>query len=111
MKAEDKFYKQIVDSGDIPIPDRESTFHEKRGWRFDFSWPFVLVAVEIEGGHYSRGRHTQPAGFSQDCEKYNSATLAGWDVYRFTTEMVRSGEAIEFLRTVFYTLQRSSAEN
>lgn len=58
---------------------REHRFHGTRKWRFDFAFPYVKVAVEIEG----RGRHQTVVGTRQDCEKYNAATLLGWRVLRF----------------------------
>lgn len=65
-------------------PVREYPFHPTRKWRFDFAWPDVKVAVEIEGGIYKIGRHQRPEGFRKDCEKYNEATRLGWSVLRFT---------------------------
>lgn len=77
---------------------REYQFDSKRRWRFDFVWPSRMVAVELEGGMYSGGRHTRGAGFEKDCEKYNAASLAGWKLGRFTSSMVDSGEALKWLR-------------
>ena len=54
-----------------------------RRWRFDFAWPDRMLAVEIDGGAFSGGRHTRGAGFSEDCRKLNAATLLGWRVLRF----------------------------
>jgi hypothetical protein len=63
----------------IPEPDREHMFHAGRRWRFDFAWPEVKLAVEIEG----RGRHQNVVGFRKDAEKYNTAIALGWRVLRF----------------------------
>jgi hypothetical protein len=72
-------------------------FDSRHNWRFDFGWPGRLIAAEVEGGTWSRGRHTRGAGFEKDCRKYNAAALAGWRVFRFTTDMVNSEEAIHTL--------------
>jgi len=56
-----------------------------RQWRFDFAWPDRMLAVEIDGGAFSNGRHTRGAGFVEDCRKLNAATLLGWRVLRFTS--------------------------
>lgn len=64
-----------------------------RGWRFDFAWPARMVALEVEGGTHSGGRHTRGTGYAQDCAKYNHAALLGWLVLRATTEQVKNGEA------------------
>lgn len=76
----------------IPF-EREYRFHPTRRWRFDFV--VKGYAVEIEGGVYRKSRHTTGKGYTADCEKYNEAALMGWRVLRFTTEMVKSGEAID----------------
>ena len=68
---------------------REHRFDDKRRWRFDFAWPSSRVAVELEGGLYTRGRHMRPTGFAADCEKYNAAALAGWTVLRYTATDLR----------------------
>ena len=91
-------------AADYPQPVREYRFHPTRKWRFDFAWVRERVAVEIEGGAWSQGRHTRGAGFSEDCAKYNAATCAGWSVLRFTGDMLRDpaqciAQVIELLET------------
>ena len=77
----------------LPEPVEQHSFHPTRKWAFDFAWPEIKLAVEIEGGTWSKGRHTQGSGFEKDCEKYNAAALAGWLVLRFTGRMVNNGQA------------------
>ena len=79
----------------------EYVFAPPRRWRFDFAWPDRLIAVEIEGGSWIKGRHNYGPGFEADCRKYNTAELMGWTVLRFTPYMVMSGDAIAFMRVVF----------
>ena len=67
---------------------REYRFDEVRRWRFDFAHPATQIAIEIEGGLYGNGRHQRAQGYIADCEKYNVATLGGWQVYRLTSEMI-----------------------
>lgn len=74
-------------------PTREFTFHPRRKWRFDFAFPDKMIAVEIEG--VGGGRHQRIGGFIGDCHKYNAAALLGWRVFRFTTNMVTDGTAID----------------
>jgi very-short-patch-repair endonuclease len=74
-------------------PEREYAFCGRK-WRFDFAFPDSLVAVEIEGGTWIAGRHSRGAAFAKDCEKYNAACHGGWRVFRYTTEMVLDGTAI-----------------
>jgi len=75
-------------------PIAEYRFHLPRKWRFDFAWPDVKIAVEIEGGTWGVSRHTTGSGFAADCDKYNDAAKRGWIVLRYTTDMVKNGSAI-----------------
>lgn len=79
----------------------EYGFHPERRWRFDFADPEKKVAVECEGATWSGGRHVRGAGFHKDCEKYNEASRLGWQVFRFTKDMIESGEAIKFMEEVY----------
>lgn len=71
-----------------PEPVEEYRFHETRRWRFDFAWPTEKVAVECEGGTFVNGGHNRGRGYSKDCEKYNTATVLGWRVFRCTRDML-----------------------
>lgn len=93
-RLEDLFAVQIRGAR-LPTPERELVFANDRGWRLDFAWPHSGLAVEVEGGIHTRGRHTRGAGFEADCEKYNEAALSGWRVLRVTGEMVRDGRALK----------------
>ena len=64
----------------------EHKFHPERRWRFDFAAVGCQVALEIEGGVWSKGRHVNPQGFINDCIKYNSAAALGWSVIRVTPQ-------------------------
>lgn len=76
-------------------PTREYRFNADRKWRFDFAWPDIRIAVEVEGGtSFGLSRHSRGEGFEADCEKYNAAAAKGWRVFRFTTQMVKDGRAI-----------------
>ena len=78
----------------LPTPIREHPFHPERKWRMDYAWPDQKVGAEIEGGIWVEGRHNRGIGFMKDCEKYNAAALLGWWVFRFPTNMVRDGTAL-----------------
>ena len=70
------------------------------------AWPARLIACEVDGGNrmarinkrtgqaFAVGRHTQ----SDDYSKINRAVACGWRVFRFTPEMIRSGEAFATLQ-------------
>jgi len=78
----------------------EHKFHPTRRWRFDFCWPQEKIALEVEGGTWSGGRHTTGSGFKKDCEKYNHAARMGFRVFRFTGDMVKSGEAVSWIKEI-----------
>ena len=77
---------------DIPTPEREYRFHATRRWRFDFAWPRVKFAVEIDGLVYAgQGGHQTVDGVLKDCEKYEAALRAGWRLYRIPSMWVQIG--------------------
>jgi len=78
----------------------EHTFHPGRKWRFDFAFIDQKVAIEVEGGTWSGGRHTRGSGFEKDCEKYNQAAIDGWLVLRYTSTMIKSGKAVAQIEEV-----------
>jgi very-short-patch-repair endonuclease len=85
----------------LPAPVREYKFHPKRRWRLDFAWPDDLIAVEVEGGVWTGGRHSTGVGFTIDCEKYAEAMCLGWRILRVTGSQVENGQAIDWLIRVF----------
>lgn len=82
----------------LPEPVREYRFAPPRRWRTDFAWPNVALLVEVEGGHWTGGRHTRGAGFDKDCEKYNEAGLLAWRLIRVTGTHIKSGQAVEWIK-------------
>ena len=65
---------------------REYKFIADRRFRFDLAIPYCKIAIEFEGGVYTRGRHTRSLGYINDVKKYNLATMHGWRLLRYTTE-------------------------
>jgi len=62
---------------------------EGRKYRFDAANPSKKIAIEIEGGLWTYGRHNRPIGMEQDMIKYNAAVVDGWTVLRYSPEMLR----------------------
>lgn len=60
----------------------EYKFHPYRQWRLDYYLPGSALAVEVEGGIFTGGRHTRPASFVKDVEKYNRVAMWGIRLYR-----------------------------
>ena len=76
----------------------EHKFHPVRRWRFDYAILDKKIAIEVEGGVWSNGRHTRGSGFLKDIEKYNNATLLGWRLVRCTPQTLLSSKFIDFLK-------------
>lgn len=89
--------------------EREFKFHPDRKWRFDFAIPVRMIAVEIEGGIWTGGRHSRGVGMIADMEKYNEAQRLGWSIFRFDGDSVKSGEAIRFVERVLTQRDKENA--
>lgn len=61
-----------------PEVTQQHRFHPTRQWRFDFCWPDLKVAVEIQG--FGAG-HNSYKGMSSDYEKHNAACALGWKIF------------------------------
>lgn len=81
-----------------------------RKWRFDYFWKLIPigcnayrlrargVALEVDGGSHSGGRHTRAKGFRDDQEKRNNAVLRGIWVLNCTPEDVTDGSVFALLK-------------
>jgi very-short-patch-repair endonuclease len=92
MSAPEDLLAFHLRSLNIPY-EREFRFAPGRRYRADFAFPMIGLLAEVEGGTWIAGRHSRGAGFVKDCQKYNLAAELGYRVLRFTTQMVKSGEA------------------
>lgn len=90
----------------IETPELEYRFHPIRRWRFDLCWKELFFAVEVDGGVYVQGRHTQGKGYEKDCEKLGEAMALGWDVYRCTPNLIKSGLAIDTIERIINLKKR-----
>src|SRR5262245_52209213 len=81
-------FAAVLQKQGLPLFHPEYAFAKPRRWRFDYAWPDLKIALEVEGGAFSGGRHTRGAGFRNDLEKYNAATSAGWRVFRVLPEQL-----------------------
>lgn len=64
----------------LPEPVSEHRFHELRKWRFDFAWLKQRVALEVQGGIWTAGRHSRGAALLKEWEKLNAAAKMGWRI-------------------------------
>ena len=80
-------------------PLTEYRFCDRR-WRFDYAFFREKIAVEYEGLFSAKSRHTSIKGFINDCEKYNTAAMMGWRVFRITAVNVKDGSALRILEWI-----------
>jgi very-short-patch-repair endonuclease len=77
----------------IPIPKREYKIYPQAlrpgrtkivPYRLDFAFPDYLVCVEIQGGIWTKGRHTRAVGYMEDRNRTNYlAGELGWIVLEY----------------------------
>ena len=92
-----RIFTAVLKAEGLPMPVFEHPFHSTRRWRLDAAWPDLKIAVEFEGLLWGEGgRHQRPAGYAEDCRKYNELQTMGWQVYRFSQQM--HGEVIPVLK-------------
>jgi hypothetical protein len=78
---------------------REYRFCATRRFRFDY-YHDNGVAIEIEGGIWTKGRHTRGAGYIKDMEKYNLAAQRRILVFRIPAHKITT----EWLRPIISTI-------
>ena len=103
MKSNSKFDLMWRFIGGIPL-EREYKFHPTRKWRFDY-FHNSGVAIELEGGIYTGGRHTRGSGFLKDMEKYNDAASRGILVFRVPSHKISA----EWLRPIVATIKKGGS--
>lgn len=94
-------FDSIMGSMGIPLSTVEYKFHPIRQWRFDYCYPEKKIALEVEGGVHTGGRHTSGPGFMKDMEKYNAAVLLGWRVVRTTPENLLKKDTADLIRELY----------
>jgi hypothetical protein len=87
------FSKVCVAAG-LPAPIAEFRFSPPRRWRFDYAWPEQQLALEVQGGLFTRGRHTRGAALLKEHEKLNAAATLGWRVLYCTPGEVANLDAV-----------------
>jgi len=75
----------------------EYKFHPKRKWRIDFYLPEFGLAIELEGGIFTQGRHTRGSGFMADIKKYNEITAAGLSLIRVTYSTLNKNSTFDLI--------------
>lgn len=79
-------------------PRAEWMFHHTRKWRFDYAWPEYRVAIEVQGGVFSQGRHVRGAALMGEYEKLNEANLDNWCVLLVTPQQLMTDATYQMIR-------------
>ena len=82
----------------VPVPIPEHRFHSARKWRFDYAWPDVGLALEVDGGIWVQGRHSRGSGQVKEMEKFNAAAVDGWRILRVTPKALADPETAALVR-------------
>lgn len=82
----------------LPEPVAEHRFHQERRFRFDYAFLSEKIALEVEGGIFSNGRHVRGKGYAQDMTKYNLAASLGWTVLRIQPNQLLKLSTIELIK-------------
>jgi hypothetical protein len=82
----------------LPDPVFEHRVTPARRFRFDAAWPDQHVALEVNGGVFTRGRHTRGAGYVRDMEKMNLSQSLGWQVYQCEPRGIQDGSALQWVK-------------
>ena len=106
-KAPDLFFKLLETKFKGVEVVKEYKFHPVRKWRFDYAFTKYLVAVEVDGGVWTGGRHINPAGYINDMEKLNTAASMGWLVLRITTDDRFASKTYELIQQTLLTRKKS----
>ena len=102
--SEKLFFRLLKEEG-LPLPRREWEFHHERRFRFDYAWadPDHMLALECDGGIWTRGRHVRGSGFLRDHEKRNLAACGGWRMIYCTPKTLATADTIDLIREALLT--------
>ena len=107
-------FQEFCEKYGIPKPVPEFQFAKKQGrkWRIDYyferecivdGYPkTVKIALEVEGGVYTGGRHVTPEGFLKDMEKYNALAEYGITLYRITPGQLFQFDVVTKLKKLLH---------
>lgn len=120
MKSQKKYpcknaYTKIYESQLNEECWAEYPFHPTRRFRFDYAFPRVKIAVEVDGGLFNSyqgkhaGRHSGGMGQKIDMDKGNLACADDWLVFHFIPDEMFALENRKMLREAI--LMRKSKYN
>lgn len=91
----------LLDAEGIPYT-RQFRFHPRRKFAADFLIP-PKILVEVQGGGFVQGRHTQGKGLENDCERQAEALTLGYVVLPVTPRQIDNLSILRWLRKLLET--------
>jgi len=88
----------LCDRHGLPRPIAEFVFCPGRRFRGDFVWKNERVALEIDGGAWTQGRHTRGSGFVKDLEKRRAYAALGFLLVPCTPIELHKGTWVDPVR-------------
>lgn len=99
MKYDKKIVAAYFDECGIPAPTFEHRFHPVRRWRFDLAWENEKLALEVQGGLFKRGRHTNGAALIKEYEKLSNAAILGWRILYCQPNDLCMSETVDMIKS------------
>ena len=96
IKYSTQILKKYLQQFDVELVS-EFKFVPNRKFRADYAIPQWKLLIEVEGGAFINGRHFRGMGAIKDMEKYNLATVYGWQLIRVSPKQFKKTQAIEWL--------------
>jgi hypothetical protein len=99
-------FETLCKAHGLPVPIPEYLFNTDRRWRLDFFWPVIGLeplrglALEIQGGIFSGGRHVRGAAMLGEFEKIAASVSSGIPVVFCTPQQVQDGSAFAMVRGI-----------
>lgn len=96
-KSKDLFQRYLENEIGHEV-EAELRFYPTRKWCFDYAIPELKIAIEIDGGVWTYGRHNRASGYVKDVEKLNTAASLGWLVLRIVRENSYTNATLELIK-------------
>lgn len=96
---------QLTQLGEVFHVEHPFSQELGRKHRWDVAFLPELLAVEVNGGVWTRGAHGHPTTIIRNMEKTNLGAKLGWLILAFTPQQVKSGEALNFILEVLTILR------
>ena len=104
VNGQQKIFMQLCEKSNLPVPIPEYKFHDKRKWRIDYYFEYngKRIALEVEGGVWTKGRHTRGSGFTKDMVKDNEMAANGILLLRVTPTDLMKLQTIDLIKKTIY---------